>query len=183
VRTVGLMTPEQPNRRAVRILDEDRTLAAVLTAEDLAVARNYAVADVVDLPRGSYHPTELFDGRGLLGLLVLKGLLIRRVAVADRHCGELVGAGAVLRPWDDFGRNAPLPFEVSWRVLQRTRLALLDRRFMTTVIHWPALMEAFAERATERAQTWLSTLRSIAYSTPNCASWSCFGTWPIALAR
>jgi CRP-like cAMP-binding protein len=59
----------------------------------------------------------------------------------------------VLRPWDDFGHTAPLPFEVNWRVIQDTQLALLDRRFLATIVHWPALIEAFTARAAERAHT------------------------------
>lgn len=117
------------------------------------MARRYAVADVVALRRGRYEPRTLFDGDGLLGLLVLDGLLIRQVAVADRHCGELVGPGAMLRPWDDFGHSAPLPFEVNWRIIQDARLARLDRRFLATIVHWPALIETFTARATERAHT------------------------------
>lgn len=111
------------------------------------------MANVVEVPRGRYDPNDLFDGDGLLGLLLLNGLVVRQVSVADRHCGELVGPGAVLRPWDDFGQNAPLPFEVSWRVIQDAQLALLDRRFLATIIHWPALIESFVARATERAHT------------------------------
>lgn len=103
--------------------------------------------------RGTYDPKALFDGEGLLGLLVIDGLMIRQVAVADRRCGELVGPGALLRPWDDFGQTAPLPFEVNWRVIQDTRVARLDRRFLATIAHWPALIEAFTARATERAHT------------------------------
>lgn len=137
----------------VRVLDADLSLGSGLSDDELAMARRYAVADVVELRRGTYTPSDLFDGEGLLGLIVLDGLLIRRVAVGDRHCGELVGEGAVLRPWDDFGQNAPLPVDVSWRVLRETRLALLDRRFLATIVHWPALIETFTARATERAHT------------------------------
>ncbi len=137
----------------VRILDVDRSLGAGLTDEEFAVARRYAVADVVEMPRGRHHPRDLFQSDGLLGLLVLDGLMIRQVAVADRRCGELVGAGALLRPWDDFGQTAPLPFEVNWRVIQDTQLARLDRRFVATTVHWPALIEAVTARALERAHT------------------------------
>jgi CRP/FNR family cyclic AMP-dependent transcriptional regulator len=137
----------------VRVLDADLNLGVGLSEDELASARRYAVADVIELRRGIHTPSELFDGDGLLGLLVLDGLLIRQVAVGDRHCGELVGEGAVLRPWDDFGQTAPLPFEVSWRVIRETRLALLDRRFLATIVHWPALIETFTARATERAHT------------------------------
>lgn len=141
----------QPER--VRLLDADPSLASDLTEEELSGARRYAVADVVTLSRGAYTPHNLFDGEGLLGLLLLEGLLIRQVEVGDRQCGELVGPGAVLRPWDDFGRVAPLPFEVSWRVIREVRLAKLDRRFLATIVHWPTLIETFTARATERAHT------------------------------
>jgi CRP-like cAMP-binding protein len=144
---------DQPAFDRIRLLDADPSLGSGLSEEELAAARRYAVADVVELARGRYAPREHFDGTGLLGLLVLDGLLIRQVAVGDRHCGELVGPGAVLRPWDDFGQVAPLPFEVSWRVLREIRLAQLDRRFLATIVHWPALIETFTARAAERAHT------------------------------
>jgi CRP-like cAMP-binding protein len=137
----------------VRVLEVDRSLGSVLSEEELAVAQRYALASVVEVPRGRHDPKTLFEGDGLLGLLMLKGLMVRQVAVGDRHCGELVGPGAVLRPWDDFGDTAPLPFEVNWRVIEDTQLALLDRRFLATITHWPALIEAFTSRALERAHT------------------------------
>ncbi|MBV9309283.1 MAG: Crp/Fnr family transcriptional regulator [Solirubrobacterales bacterium] len=137
----------------VRILDEDRELGARLSEQDLASARRLAVADVVELPKGSHNPGERFEGDGLLGLLMLDGLMVRQVAVAERRCGELVGPGAVLRPWDHFGEHAPLPFELSWRVIQPTRFAMLDGRFLTAIVKWPPLTAALVERLTERAQT------------------------------
>jgi CRP-like cAMP-binding protein len=137
----------------VRLLDEDRDLASVLSAEDLAVARRYAVAESFELERGPYRPGELVNPEGLIGLLVLDGLLVRQVVVAERRCGELVGPRSILRPWDDFGRNAPLPFEVKWRVVQDSRLAVLDRRFLATIVRWPALIEAVIARMLERAHS------------------------------
>ncbi len=144
-----VLRPVEP----VLLLDADPSLGSGLSDEELSVARRYAVAEAVSLARGTHDPSGLFEADGLLGLLVLDGLLIRRVAVGDRNCGELVGPGAVLRPWDDFGQVAPLPFEVSWRVLEETRLAQLDRRFLATIVHWPVLIETFTARSTERAHT------------------------------
>jgi CRP/FNR family transcriptional regulator, cyclic AMP receptor protein len=140
-------------RNTVRILDEDRSLGAALSEQDLLAARRYAVADVRELGRGSYRPEDMFDGRGLLGLLVLDGLLVRQVGVAERRCGELVGPGTLLRPWDDRVRNMPLDLEIDWRVLQPARIALLDRRMLLAMARWPGLIEAFMERANERAHT------------------------------
>lgn len=149
------MAPPTKRRNAerIRLLDFDLGLASALSDEELQVARRYALAEVMELGRGTHDPRGPSDGTDLLGLLVLDGLLIRRVSVAHRHCGELVGAGAVLRPWDEFGQAAPLPFDVSWRVIREARLAKLDRHFLATIVHWPALIEAFTARITERAHT------------------------------
>lgn len=135
------------------ILEVDRGLAAGLSASDLDLARRYARADVFEIAKGIHDPRALVKRPGVLGMLVTDGLLVRRVAVADRHCGELVGAGAVLRPWDDFGQVSPLPFEVRWRVMQPVRLAVLDRRFLATIVHWPTLIENFTARMVERSHT------------------------------
>ncbi len=147
------MPSSRTNARMVRLLDQDRGLASVLRPDDLATARRYAVAESLHLERGPYRPGTLFDPEGLIGLLVLEGLLVRQVIVAERRCGELVGPRSILRPWDDFGRNAPLPFEVKWRVVQEARVAVLDRRFLATIVRWPALLEAVIERMVERAHT------------------------------
>jgi CRP-like cAMP-binding protein len=142
-----------PPRTTVRLLDEDRSLGSVLSEEDLSAARRYAIADVHELSRGCYRSDQMFEGSGLLGLLVLDGLLMRQVGLADRRCGELIGPGTLLRPWDDYSRNVPLPFHIDWRVLQPARLAMLDRRVLLAMARWPALIEAFLERSTERAHT------------------------------
>jgi CRP/FNR family transcriptional regulator, cyclic AMP receptor protein len=137
----------------VSVLDEDRTFGTALSADDRSAARRFVLAEVHELGRGRYQSDELSNGSGLLGLLVLDGLLVRQVGLAGRCCGEIIGPGALLRPWDDLASGGSLPFELDWRVLQPARLALLDRRFLSAILRWPALVEAFIERATERAHT------------------------------
>lgn len=134
----------------MRILDEDPALGAGLSREDFAQARQYAIAEVKELGRGSYDPSSI-GGPELLGLLVLDGLMVRGVQVAQRRCGELVAPGALLRPWDNFGQNAPMPFEVRWRVIQPVRLALIDQRVSAVSARWPALMHGIVRRAVERS--------------------------------
>ena len=41
--------------------------------------------------------------------------------------------------------------EVGWRIVEPTRLAMLDRRFLRVAAHWPPLVTALVARATERA--------------------------------
>lgn len=138
---------------AVSILDEDRALAATLSDADREVARRLLVTPQMPLEPGIYVPDEMFPEHDIVGLLVLDGLLIRQVLIADRQCGELLGSGGLVRPWDQFGLHAPLPFEVRWRVLSTTRLAVLDRQLLATAGRWPALVEDLVARGISRAQT------------------------------
>ncbi len=46
-----------------------------------------------------------------------------------------------------------MPFEVRWRVIRTTRVALLDQRFVAVAARWPELINAIVARATERAHT------------------------------
>lgn len=140
---------ESPKRR-IRLLDEDPDLGAELSPEDFARASRYAVTEVVEFGRGVYDPSD-FGSPNLLGLLVIDGLLIRSVQVAERRCGELVGPGSLLRPWDHFGRFAPMPFDVRWRVISPVRIALLDHRITMVAARWPALMHRIVARAVERS--------------------------------
>jgi CRP/FNR family cyclic AMP-dependent transcriptional regulator len=144
----AVRTSSNPQR--VRLLDQAPELGAGLSKEDFEQARQYLLAEVVQFPRGSHRPSEI-GGPELLGLLVLEGLVVRSVRVAERQCGELVGPGALLRPWDHFGRYAPMPFEVSWRVVEPVALALLDQRVAVVGARWPALMHEIVCRAVERS--------------------------------
>jgi CRP-like cAMP-binding protein len=137
----------------VSILEEDDGLAQAIPAEDLGAARRHLRAPQIALEPGSYMPDELFPGERLLGLLIVDGLLIREVLVADRQCGELVGPGSLLRPWDHFGDHTPMPFDVRWRVLEPTRMAVLSRDLLSAAAHWPGVMETLVERGISRAQT------------------------------
>lgn len=106
------------------------------------------------VPAGPWQPrAALGQGDTHFGLLVLDGLRIRAVIVGHTTCGELVGPGELLRPWDDFGDWAPMPFEVDWKVIDPVRIAVLDRDFAHVVAAWPSLINAFMERAVERSHS------------------------------
>lgn len=146
----SMTSVSHPAPRRVRLLDADPDLGQALSEQDFAQARQFAVAEVVDLERGVHNPADVGDS-DLLGMLVLSGLAVRSVEVAERRCGELVGAGALLRPWDHFGHSAPMPFEVRWRVIQPVRLAVLDHRFTLISMRFPSLMHELVRRAVERS--------------------------------
>jgi hypothetical protein len=149
-----------PADRFVYVLDHDAGLRSVLKEPERSRARQHAVATLVELPSGPWDPHATAMPDVELGLLVLGGLLIRDVRVPDARCGELIGPGTLLRPWDDAGADAPMAHHVEWQVVEPARLAVLDTHFLRVAAHWPALLTALVTRATERAHS-LAVMMSI----------------------
>ncbi len=139
---------------SVYLLDEDAVLLSLVPERDRSTARRTLTAAAYRVRRGSWQPRAAFaHGDTHFGLLVLDGLLIRDVVVGHTTCGELVGPGELLRPWDDFSDWAPMPVEVDWKVLDSMRVAVLDHDFAQVVAAWPTLVSAFMERAVERSHS------------------------------
>lgn len=136
------------------LLDEDPDLGGDLAGSDFSAARGQALAPVVELEPPVWDPTDISgqaDG-GWLGLLMLSGLLIRRVHVGKRSACELFGPGDLFRPWDTDGEYDPLPIKVDWLVLQESRLAILDTEFVLRVARWPTINSRIVSRVAQRAR-------------------------------
>lgn len=146
--------------RFVYVLDHDAGLRSVLGEPDRARCRQHAVAAIGEVPIGPWDPHTQPASDGDLGLLVLDGLVIRDVTVAEARCGELIGPGAILRPWDETGDIAPMRHHVEWQVVEPLRYAVLDQHFLRVVAHWPPLISALVARTNERAED-LSVMVSI----------------------
>ncbi|HEY5317302.1 MAG TPA: Crp/Fnr family transcriptional regulator, partial [Solirubrobacteraceae bacterium] len=86
------------------------------------------------------------------GFLVLEGLLIRRVGVDGRFGAELLGEGDLLRPWQGQGVPLALPRTTGWRVLEPTRLAVLDAVAAQRFARYPELIGTLVGRALERSR-------------------------------
>lgn len=146
----GFRVSDRRERDTVRILDEDPALGRGLSDRDLTVAAARSSAPLVVLEPGLHSPPTLGRREPRLGALVLDGLFVRRLEVAGRQCGELIGAGTLLRC--SGMDHLPLPVMVRWRVLERTRLALLDDRLVAALMPWPQITAALLERSLEREQ-------------------------------
>jgi CRP/FNR family transcriptional regulator, cyclic AMP receptor protein len=137
---------------AVALFDEDPDLLGPLDVEQAAVVRARALAPVAVLRAGDCEPWGFnSDSRSHLGVLVLDGLLTRNTMLFGRTTMELVGAGDIVRPWDD-GDDASVPQTVSWTVHLPTRVALLDQRFAERVAPWPEIMRELVGRSVARSQ-------------------------------
>jgi len=135
----------------VAVLDADAGLRAVV-GERASRARNASLAGVLALRTGSWNATEQAElARGGFGLLVLDGVLLRRVGVEGRFGAELLAQGDLLRPWQHDGEGGVLPFETTWRVVVATRLAILDVRWAARMAPFPEVAGELAGRCLERS--------------------------------
>ncbi|HWG09350.1 MAG TPA: Crp/Fnr family transcriptional regulator [Solirubrobacteraceae bacterium] len=136
----------------VSILEYDPELAEDLSDDDLAIARPQLVADVRRYARGTwtFDPDD-FDHVANLGLLIVKGLLARRVTVGDHTSAELLGPGDVLQPWLLIDADQSVAVQVGWEVLQPVQAAMLHRRFCALADKWPEIKAAISRRIVRRA--------------------------------
>jgi CRP/FNR family transcriptional regulator, cyclic AMP receptor protein len=141
-------------RHMVALLDVDPDLAIGVPPQEAEVARSRAVAAVAELEPPSWDPAQLVQRSeaGWLGLYVLDGLLLRRVEVGKRSACELFGPTDLIRPWDSDGEYDPLPISVTWLVLKRTRLAVLDTAFVLRIARWPTITSRIVSRVAQRAR-------------------------------
>jgi hypothetical protein len=87
------------------------------------------------------------------GLLILDGLIIRRVGAPSRYAAELLGPGDLLRPWQVDGEDVTLPFDVRLAILERVRLAVLDEAFAERAAPFPEVSVALVGRSMQRSRT------------------------------
>ena len=119
-------------------------------------ARHQLVARTLWVETGHWEPLAgdlppRFDG--WLGMLVLDGLLVRQVEFDDLRCCELLGPGDVLRPWDEDDSAGTIECETTWRVLEPTRLALLDAPFARRAARWPSVTGELLQRTLRRTRS------------------------------
>jgi hypothetical protein len=135
------------------ILVEEPDLADGLHGERAERAVQECVARIVRFEPGPWSPpTPTSDLRAGLGLLLMEGLLVRRVGVADRVGAELLGEGDVIRPWEGEDGLGPGGQAGRWRALGRGRVAVLDRDFTLRVCRHPEVVSGLFGRAVRRSR-------------------------------
>jgi hypothetical protein len=138
----------------VRVLREDPDLL-----RDVGDAAAREARRGGDRPRphaqpGAWEPprdAERFNRH--LGLLLLSGLIMRTVQIAGAESPELIGAGDLIRPWDDHeGEVASVAFVSVFAVLTPVRVAILDEAFCRTICRWPRVVSALVGRTVQRTR-------------------------------
>jgi CRP/FNR family transcriptional regulator, cyclic AMP receptor protein len=134
------------------VLDEDTELSALVPNAQLQTARQASLAGVVEIPSGWWDARVDADrAREGFGLLVLEGVLVRRVGFGGRFGAELLAGGDLLRPWEYDGDES-IGFETTWRVLAAARLAVLDAVWTERMARYTRVGPALAGRALHRSR-------------------------------
>lgn len=134
------------------MFEEDPDLAENIPSPLREQAVRECLARTVLVPTGRWQASETAPGRDGIGLLVLEGLLTRRVGVDGRFGAELLGVGDILRPW--LGEDDPpaLALATGWRVIEPLRMAVLDVQFARRVARYPHTTGRLVGRALERSR-------------------------------
>src|SRR3954447_655946 len=152
----GVGDTDQSERRlvGVRVLEAQPDLAEGLDDEQAALARRHVVAVLDSIEIGPWRPEEQYaNAPAAIGLLVIDGMVTRDLQIAGRWCSELLGPGALLRPWDfEEGAGESVQTHSSWNVLEPLRVAVLDERFARVAARWPQLTAALVSRTLRRSR-------------------------------
>ena len=140
-----------------RVLEEDPDLLERVPEHERPRAASDALARVETLDLGLWDepdsPEHHHDG---YGLMVLDGVIARRVTLGRFDCTELLGQGDLLRPWSVASASlASVPSKVTWNVVEPVRMALLDRRFALSIAPWPEVSASLMDRIVQRSR-WLA---------------------------
>ena len=147
----------------VAVLEADPDLAGRLTGARRARAERMSVARALRRDTGRWQAREdAGAGRGGAGLLVLEGMLVRRVGLQGRFGAELLSTGDLLQPSEHDGQAATVPFEATWRVLTPLRLAVLDLAWMARMAPFPEVAAELTRRLMVRSRR-LATMLAIAH--------------------
>lgn len=134
------------------VLREDPFLAAGISPRRRARAEESCVARTLKLRPGRWSGGSRDDLPGGFGLLVLEGLLLRRVDVGGRSAAELLGPGDLLRPTEADDAAPMLGRSTAWRALELTRLAVLDDNVVECMASYPGVVGRLLTRSLERSR-------------------------------
>ena len=137
----------------MRILAHDPDLSDGLTGPRLDDATRDCVAGTVHFAAGPWiPPNQMGDMRFGLGLLILDGLIVRRVGVAGRFGAELLGDGDLLNPFHPHDMGTSLPRTGKWRALRDSHMAILDSEFVLRASRYPEVVSSLVARALRRSR-------------------------------
>ena len=134
------------------LLREDSDLAAGMAPRDRERAEEMCIAQTLKVRRGRWSGGPGNESLGGFGLLILEGLLLRRVDVGGRCGAELLGPGDLLRPHPADHPEPVLMRATAWRALEATRFAVLDDRTVECMASYSGVIGRLLDRGVERSR-------------------------------
>jgi CRP-like cAMP-binding protein len=136
--------------RPVRLLDEDPDLCEAVPPAQRLRAIEMCLAPVTTVRNGVWNAEQVNAGDGAIGLLVLSGLVLRRLGVGGRFGAELLGAGDLLRPADP--SDSTMHSAASWRVIGQMQLAVLTAGVAERLARFPTITGALVAKTMARSR-------------------------------
>lgn len=135
-----------------QLLREDAELADAIPPSQRADAIEACEVPTMRIARGRWTVplSAVLDGG--VGLLILEGLLVRRVGIDGRFGAELLGEGDLLRPWQGENAEPSLLRTTGWTAVTPARVALLDAGAARTMAAYPQLIGCLVGRALDRSR-------------------------------
>jgi CRP/FNR family transcriptional regulator, cyclic AMP receptor protein len=137
--------------RIAWLLKEDRELAQQLPEAEREHAEQLLRSPVIELECGRWTPPQPAADADF-GLLLLDGLVARRVAAPGAFALEILGPGDIVRASEYSPLADASQFDAGWEVFQPARLAVLDKRVIAMITRWPELTLALSDRLVRRTQ-------------------------------
>jgi CRP-like cAMP-binding protein len=135
----------------IHVLRADPDLAEAIAVDERDQAIEDCTAPELRVPTGSWSAEDCSMPPDAIGLLMLEGMLLRRVGIEGRYGAELLGEGDLLRPEPE-DHSGLLPLSVHWTVIEPARFAMLDEAFARQLGRYPQLAGRLFARAVQRAR-------------------------------
>ena len=136
--------------RICHVLIEDSDLAEAVPTDRRDQAIEDCTAPEINVSSGPWSNDLPLSDDGI-GLLVIEGLVLCRLAIEGRFAVELLGECDLLRPSQPDDQQT-LSLESGWSVLEPMRVALLDGQFTRRLGQYPELAGRLFERAIRRSR-------------------------------
>lgn len=145
-----MMRSTNKSTRPVRLLEEDPDLYEAVPAAELPRALEMCLAPVTTVRTGTWKAEQVEAGKGGIGILILSGMVLRRLGVGGRFGAELLGAGDLLRPTD--ASDSSISTTTAWRVIGQMQLAVLTAGAAERLAHFPTTSGALVAKALGRSR-------------------------------
>jgi CRP/FNR family transcriptional regulator, cyclic AMP receptor protein len=143
---------DRASRDHCRVLEADPDLAEAVPPDRRAQATEELTVRQLSLPTGVWPIDAANRTTEGIGLLVLQGMMLRRVGIEGRYGAELLGECDVLRPWQGEDVSPTLSTTTGWSVIEPTRVAILDEQFAQRMVRYPELVGRLVGRGIQRSR-------------------------------